>query len=38
LRAEFEKDREKLEKNMDDVLNTEWEKMKDKIRAEWEKQ
>ena len=38
LRAEFEKDREKLEKNMDDVLNTEWEKMKDKIREEWENQ
>ena len=38
LRAEFEKDREKLEKNMDDVLNTEWDKMKDKIREEWEKQ
>ena len=38
LRAEFEKDREKLEKNMDDVLNTEWDKMKDKIREEWERQ
>ena len=38
LRAEFEKDREKLEKNMDDVLNTEWDKMKDKIREEWESQ
>ena len=38
LRAEFEEDREKLEKNMDDVLNTEWEKMKDKIREEWETQ
>ena len=38
LRAEFEQDREKLEKNMDDVLNTEWEKMKDKIRTEWENQ
>ena len=38
LRAEFEKDREKLEKNMDDVLNTEWDKMKDKIREEWENQ
>jgi len=38
LRAEFEKDKEKLEKNMDDVLNTEWDKMKDKIREEWEKQ
>jgi hypothetical protein len=38
LRAEFEQDREKLEKNMDDVLNTEWDKMKDKIREEWENQ
>ena len=38
LRAEFEKDRETLEKNMDDVLNTEWDKMKDSIRDEWEKQ
>ena len=38
LRAEFEKDRETLETNMDDVLNTEWDKMKDKIREEWEKQ
>ena len=38
LRAEFEKDRETLEKNMDDVLNTEWDKMKDRIREEWEKQ
>lgn len=38
LRAKFEKDKETLEKNMDDVLNTEWDKMKDKIREEWEKQ
>jgi len=38
LRAEFEKDRETLEKNMNDVLNTEWDKMKDRIRDEWEKQ
>jgi hypothetical protein len=37
LRAEFEKDRETLEKNMNDVLNTEWDKMKDRIREEWEK-
>jgi uncharacterized protein YjbJ (UPF0337 family) len=27
-----------LEKNMDDVLNTEWDKMKGKIREEWERQ
>jgi hypothetical protein len=38
LRAEFEKDRETLETNMSDVLNTEWDKMKDRIREEWEKQ
>jgi len=38
LRAQFEKDRETLEKNMNDVLNTEWGKMKDKIREEWEEQ
>ena len=38
LRAEFEKDREALETNMNDVLNTEWDKMKDRIREEWEKQ
>ena len=38
LRAKFDKDKETLEKNMDDVLNTEWDKMKDKIREEWEKQ
>ena len=38
LRAEFEKDRETLETNMNDVLNTEWDKMKDRIRDEWEKQ
>lgn len=36
LRAQFEKDRETLEKNMNDVLNTEWDKMKDRIREEWE--
>jgi len=38
LRAEFEKDRETLETNMNDVLNTEWDKMKDRIRDEWETQ
>jgi hypothetical protein len=38
LRAEFEKERETLEKNMDDVLDTEWDKMKDRIREEWERQ
>ncbi len=38
LRAEFEKDKETLEKNMNEVLNTEWDKMKDRIREEWEEQ
>ena len=38
LRADFEKDRETLETNMNDVLNTEWDKMKDRIREEWERQ
>ena len=38
LRAQFEKDRVTLEKNMNDVLNTEWDKMKEKIRNEWESQ
>ena len=38
LRAQFEKDKETLEKNMNDNLDTEWEKMKDTIRGEWEKQ
>jgi hypothetical protein len=38
LRSEFEKNREQLEKDMDEVLNKEWEKMKDQVREEWEKQ
>jgi hypothetical protein len=38
LRLEFEKNREQLEKDMDEVLNKEWEKMKSQIRKEWEKQ
>jgi hypothetical protein len=37
LRAQFEKDKETLETNMNDNLDAEWEKMKDTIRAEWEK-
>ena len=36
MRAEFEKDREAMENNMTDVLNTEWEKTKGRIREEWE--
>jgi hypothetical protein len=38
LRAQFEKDKETLEKNMNDNLYAEWEKMKETISAEWEKQ
>ena len=36
LREDFRMEGEQLEKNMDDLLNTEWEKMKDTIRDEWE--
>jgi len=36
LREEFRMEGEQLEKNMDDLLNSEWEKMKDEIREEWE--
>ena len=36
LREDFRLEGEQLEKNMDDLLNTEWEKMKDTIREEWE--
>ena len=38
MRSEFEKNREQLEKDMDEILNEEWEKMKGEIREEWEKQ
>ena len=38
LREDFKEKGEQFEKNMDNVLNSEWEKMKDKIRAEWEMQ
>jgi hypothetical protein len=37
LREDFKKEGEELEKNMDNKLNNEWEKMKDTIREEWEK-
>jgi hypothetical protein len=37
LREDFRKEGEVLEKNMDNKLNNEWEKMKDTIREEWEK-
>jgi len=36
LREDFQKEGEKLEKNMGKLLDTEWEKMKDTIREEWE--
>jgi hypothetical protein len=36
LREDFRMEGEQLEKNMDDLLDTEWEKMKDTIREEWE--
>jgi hypothetical protein len=38
LREEFMKEGEELEKNMDNKLDNEWEKMKDTVREEWEKQ
>lgn len=38
LKEEFEKDRKQLEKDMNYNLDREWEKMKNEIRAEWEKQ
>jgi hypothetical protein len=38
LRAQFEKDKETLEKNINDNLYAEWEKMKVTISVEWEKQ
>jgi hypothetical protein len=36
LREEYKKEGEQLEKNMDDLLNREWENVKDRIREEWE--
>jgi hypothetical protein len=38
LRTEFEQNRDQLEKDMNNILNKEWEKMKGQIREEWEKQ
>ena len=35
--TEFEQNREQLEKDMDDILDEEWEKTKGQIREEWEK-
>ena len=37
LREDFKKEGEQLEKNMEDLLNSEWEEMKDSIRQEFEK-
>ena len=38
LREDFKKEGEELEKNMEGLLETEWDKMKDSIRKEWEKE
>ena len=37
LREDFMKEGEKLEENMENLLNSEWEEMKDSIREEFEK-
>ncbi len=37
LREDHMKEGEQLEKNMEDLINSEWEKMKDTIREEYEK-
>ena len=37
LREDYMKEGKKLEDDMDNLLNSEWEKMKDTIREEWEK-
>ena len=37
LREDFKAEGEKLEKNMEDLLDSEWEEMKDSIRQEFEK-
>jgi hypothetical protein len=37
LREDFAKEGEQLEKNMENLLNSEWEEMKDTIREEFEK-
>jgi len=38
LRGQSEEQRLQMEKDMDNALNKEWEKMKDQIRQEWAKQ
>jgi len=37
LREKAGKEKEELERDMDDILNREWEKVKEEIREEWEK-
>jgi hypothetical protein len=36
LREDYRMEGEKLEKNMDDLLNSEWDNVKEGIREEWE--
>ena len=36
LREDFKKEGEQLEKNMENLINSEWEEMKDSIRQEFE--
>jgi len=36
FREDYIKEGEQLEKNMDDLLNSEWDNVKDSIREEWE--
>jgi len=38
IRAKSDAERAKLEASMDDTINKEWEKAKDKIRENWEKE
>ena len=37
LREKFEKEKGQMEKDMNNNLDSEWEKIKDQIREEWEK-
>jgi len=37
LKEKAGKEKEELERDMNDILNREWEKVKDTIREEWEK-
>ena len=38
IRAEADAERAKLEANMDETINKEWDKVKDKVRENWEKE